>query len=153
MIFYSLFPHLFEIPRRNYWLQTKGNNNIKQQRLRKMNLLFHWPSSSHISFKLSIAYTNLYGIPINWHWRFENWITHTAFVHIKYFVEPLDTLNANKRMKYHYSLLLYFCDPLNLLTLSLYLNIFFPFLFLFSVRWTSHLRTGFWLAIEGRGPL
>ena len=29
----------------------------------------------------------------------------------------------------------------------------FPFLFLFSVRWTSHRRTGFWLAIKGRGPL
>lgn len=28
----------------------------------------------------------------------------------------------------------------------------FPFLFLFSVRWTSHRCTGFWLAIKGRGP-
>ena len=29
----------------------------------------------------------------------------------------------------------------------------FPFLFLFSVRWTSHQHTGFWLAIKGREPL
>jgi len=29
----------------------------------------------------------------------------------------------------------------------------FPFLFLFSVRWTSNRRTRFWLAIKGRGPL
>ena len=29
----------------------------------------------------------------------------------------------------------------------------FPFLFSFSVRWTSHRRTGFWLAIKGRGSL
>jgi len=29
----------------------------------------------------------------------------------------------------------------------------FPFLFLFSARWTSHRRTWFWLVIKGRGPL
>ena len=38
---------------------------------------------------------------------------------------------------------------------NLALSVFwpFPFLFLFSVRRTSHQRTGFWLAIKGRGPL